>query len=142
MQGCDESVVLASRNDTVSFKNVKRFWSQSTCSGVGLLTLPREYYVDYADLWRGCGRKGLVDMFEVLLRDSWDTFNDMICKTAMWQCFHAPGVASVPYLHMQAFAYGGYFHGMPTSHHRVGICVKQTGRDEFRELAIELATMA
>jgi len=80
-------------------------------------------------------------MFEVLMLDAFDAYNDNLCPSALWQCLHAPRVASVPYLHMQTFSALGYFHGMPSSNGFSSICVKQSHRDESRDLAIKLAKM-
>jgi len=138
-QGCKN--VLASRNFTVSFKNIKGFDKGKACSGDVLLTVPRQHYRDYGDLLRTCGRERMVDTIEVLMRDAWDTYHEKVCKSAMWHCFHSPQLATVPFLHMQSFSADGWFHGMPTSDRIIGTCVKQAKREETRELALKMVKM-
>jgi hypothetical protein len=88
-----------------------------------------------------CGREGLIEELELILRDAFDAFNNKVCKSALWQCFHSPHTASVPYLHLQTFVDKGFFHAMPTTNHRLASCVKQERRDESWDLAVKLARM-
>merc|ERR1712187_357824 len=142
-QGCDlKNVLVASTNETVTFKNMKGLGpTKGACARDVILTIPREAYKHWDDVIEHCGRSGLVGMFEVIMRDAWNAYNNNICKTDMWQCFHSPRTASVKYIHMQSFPGSGFFHGMPTSNHQSAICVKQNHADEAKELAIKLAAM-
>jgi len=142
-QGCDsEKVLVASTNETVTFKNMKGLGpTRKACARDVILTIPRDYYKHWDDVKEGCGRSGLVSMFELIMRDAWAAYNNNICKTDLWQCFHSPRTASVKYIHMQSFPGSGFFHAMPTSNHQSAVCVKQTHVDESKELAIKLAAM-
>eukprot|EP00928_Gymnodinium_smaydae_P055392 TRINITY_DN38955_c0_g1_i1.p1 TRINITY_DN38955_c0_g1~~TRINITY_DN38955_c0_g1_i1.p1 ORF type:complete len:524 (-),score=70.54 TRINITY_DN38955_c0_g1_i1:236-1759(-) len=145
-QGCDTSkTLIMSTNETVAFTNLKNMgWSTKTCSREVLLTIPREFYRDYWDLKAHCGREGMRIMVEVLMRDAWNAYNTKLCPSRMeplWQCFHSPRIASVPYIHMQTFSANGYFHGMPTTNRNVGICVRQAKPEEAYELSHKLAAM-
>mmetsp|Transcript_79359 Transcript_79359/g.220818 ORF Transcript_79359/g.220818 Transcript_79359/m.220818 type:complete len:468 (-) Transcript_79359:97-1500(-) len=141
-QGCTADILVASTNETVSFKNVRGLgYTRGACARDVLLTIPRDFYKHYADVHDSCGHGGMEKMFEVIMRDAFDAFNSKLCQSSLWQCFHSPRTASVPYIHMQTFSAAGFFHGMPTSNKYSAICVKQSHRDESKELAVKLAAM-
>eukprot|EP00927_Polykrikos_kofoidii_P011426 TRINITY_DN14846_c0_g1_i1.p1 TRINITY_DN14846_c0_g1~~TRINITY_DN14846_c0_g1_i1.p1 ORF type:complete len:528 (+),score=58.08 TRINITY_DN14846_c0_g1_i1:61-1644(+) len=142
-QGCNLSrVLIASSNTSVTFKNkLPSHVSSGACSKDVLLTSPREYFKHTADVKRKCGREGAIRQFEMLLQDAFDAFNQKACPSVIWQCFHSPQTASVPYLHLQTFVEKAFFHGMPTSNHEIAFCVRQRQRNEGRDLAIKLVDM-
>jgi hypothetical protein len=142
-QGCDASkTLLATTNDTVTFANMKGLGNtRGACSKEVILTIPRAYYKHYDDVKERCGHKGLVNMIEVIMRDAFLAYNEKLCPSALWQCFHSPRTASVSYIHMQTFSAAGFFHGMPTSNKGVASCVKQSSLDETKELSLKLASM-
>eukprot|EP00928_Gymnodinium_smaydae_P030320 TRINITY_DN22590_c0_g1_i2.p1 TRINITY_DN22590_c0_g1~~TRINITY_DN22590_c0_g1_i2.p1 ORF type:complete len:460 (-),score=68.12 TRINITY_DN22590_c0_g1_i2:46-1425(-) len=145
-QGCDASkTIIRSTSETVAFANMKSMgWNGKTCARDVLLTIPREFYRDYADLAQNCGKEGMLQMVEVLMRDAWVAYNTKLCtarEEPLWQCFHSPRIASVPYIHMQTFSAYGFFHGMPTSNTNVGVCVRQNRGEETPVLARKLVSM-
>jgi len=142
-QGCDpEKTLLATTNDTVTFANMKGLGNtKGACSKEVILTIPRSYYKHYDDVKERCGHNGLVKMVEVIMRDAFNAYNNKLCPSALWQCFHSPRTASVPFIHMQTFSAAGFFHGMPTSNRGVASCVRQSSLDETRDLAVKLASM-
>eukprot|EP00927_Polykrikos_kofoidii_P011428 TRINITY_DN14846_c0_g2_i1.p1 TRINITY_DN14846_c0_g2~~TRINITY_DN14846_c0_g2_i1.p1 ORF type:complete len:511 (+),score=39.86 TRINITY_DN14846_c0_g2_i1:130-1533(+) len=142
-QGCNlNRVLLASSSKTVTFKNLKfGHASNGACSSVLLLTCPRDYFEYINDIKSMCSREDAVSRIEGMLWDAFVAFNDQVCRSVVWQCFHSPQTASVPYSHLQTFAENVFFHGLPTSNPMIGFCVRQRHGYESRDLAAKLVDM-
>eukprot|EP00927_Polykrikos_kofoidii_P011429 TRINITY_DN14846_c0_g3_i1.p1 TRINITY_DN14846_c0_g3~~TRINITY_DN14846_c0_g3_i1.p1 ORF type:complete len:498 (+),score=52.28 TRINITY_DN14846_c0_g3_i1:88-1581(+) len=142
-QGCNlNHVLLGASRTTVTFKNFEHaHTSNGACSSTLLLTCPRDYVKYIVDVKRLCGREGAIRKIEGMLWDAFVTFNKKVCNSVVWQCFHSPQVATVPYLHLHTFSQNAFFHGMPTSNHAVAFCVRQRHGYESRNLAVKLVNM-
>lgn len=112
-EGCSE-VAISQHAETVTFVNTKKV---SGCkNGASMLTIPRSYIKDCADLEYKCPG-GIRQLLTTMFVNGWETHLAHTGEAgAVMQCIHKPGYVSVHWLHLHTFCPHGRVDGMPNRH--------------------------
>lgn len=115
-EGCQG--MIYQHASSMSFENR----ALTTCP-LALLTIPRSYFSDIADLKRSCGG-GAYSLLTSMLVDSYVTYATLAQSGTVWQCIHDVRHLSVHWLHLHTFCPEGTVDQLPSI--KIAYCSKMT----------------
>lgn len=129
-EGCEEGAVSQHR-ETVTFVNTKKVSHCSSNSSI--LTIPRTYFRDMADLLKKCS-SGIEDLLQTMFVNGASAYTKQTSHVGpVMQCIHKPGHISVPWLHLHTFCPSGRVDGMPNKN--VAMCKVMNNEHDAAQVA-------
>lgn len=129
-EGC-EQVAVSQHRETVTFVNTKKV---SHCaSKSSMLTIPKPYFRDMADLLKKCS-PGIETLLETMFVNGASAYTTKTGYVGpVMQCIHKPGHISVPWLHLHTFCPSGRVDGMPDKN--VAMCRVMNNEHDAAQVA-------
>mmetsp|Transcript_31555 Transcript_31555/g.70989 ORF Transcript_31555/g.70989 Transcript_31555/m.70989 type:complete len:228 (+) Transcript_31555:26-709(+) len=110
-QGCSENLVTRSRW-TATFQNLRDASGCLNQTSSAFLTVPRTYIRNLTALVSLCADETASWLIQDSLVQSFQHFRGFSAGAAL-QCFHAPAVQTVQWLHLHTFCSNGHIDSMP-----------------------------